>query len=179
MATTQWTLDPIHSEIGFKIKHMMFTNVSGKFSKYNVNVSTEGENFETASITFEAAVDSISTNSPDRDKHLISPDFFDATQFPKISFTATSFRKQSGDHYQLVGDLDMHGITKPVQLDVEFSGLMKDPWGNVKVGFNVTGKLNRKQWGLNYNAVLESGGILLGEEVKVEIELQLQKKIDA
>jgi polyisoprenoid-binding protein YceI len=173
---TNWAIDPAHSEIGFKVKHMMFTNVSGKFNNFSAEITTNDDDFSTANINFEAAVDSISTGNTDRDNHLLSPDFFDAAQFPKLQFKGTSFTKVDEGDYKLNGDLTMHGVTKPVTLDVEYGGLMKDPWGNIKAGFSITGKITRKEWGLAYNAVLDNGGILLSEDVKLNFEVQLVKQ---
>lgn len=172
MATTKWAIDPTHSEIGFKVKHMMFTNVSGKFGTYDATIATEEDNFENANIEFSADIDSISTNNTDRDNHLKSGDFFDAESYPKLTFKASSFAKE-GDDYELTGDLTLRGVTKSVKFPAEFSGLMKDPWGNTKAGLNILGKINRKDWGLNWNSALETGGVLVGEEVKLNIELQL------
>ena len=174
MAITKWAIDPTHSEIGFKVKHMMFTNVSGTFGTYDAAITTEDDNFENASIEFSAEIASISTNNADRDNHLKSGDFFDAENHPKLSFKATSFTKD-GDDYELTGDLSLRGVTKSVTLPAEFSGLMKDPWGNTKAGLNIFGKINRKDWGLNWNSALETGDVLVGEEVKLNIELQLIK----
>ena len=174
MATTKWAIDPTHSEIGFKVKHMMFTNVSGTFAAYDATITTEDDNFENANFEFSANIDSISTNNTDRDNHLKSADFFDADNFPKLTFKASSFTKD-GDDYEITGDLSIKEVTKPVKFPVEFSGLMKDPWGNTKAGFNIYGKINRKDWGLNWNSALETGGVLVGEEVKLNIELQLIK----
>lgn len=176
MSTTKWVIDPTHSEIGFKVKHMMFTNVSGKFQKFDASIETEGDDFENAKIDFTGAIDSISTGNADRDGHLLSADFFDAAQYPEIKFRATSFAKQSEGEYELVGDLTLHGVTKSVKLDAEYSGQMKDPWGNTKAGFALSGKINRKDWGLNWNSALETGGVLVGEEVKLAIELQFVKQ---
>lgn len=173
---TNWAIDPSHSEIGFKVKHMMFTNVSGKFTNFNAEIETTDDDFSTANINFEAAVDSVSTGNADRDGHLLSPDFFDAAQYPKLQFKGTSLKKLDEGDYELEGDLTMHGETKPVKLAVEYGGLMKDPWGNIKAGFSINGKIARKDWGLAYNAVLDNGGILLSEDVKLNIELQLVKK---
>jgi len=172
---TNWAIDPAHSEIGFKVKHMMFTNVSGKFNDFNAEITTDNDDFTNANINFEAAIDSVTTGNADRDKHLQSPDFFDAGQFPKLQFKGTSFTKTADSDYKLEGDLTMHGVTHPVKLDVEYSGMMKDPWGNTKAGFNINGKINRKDWGLTYNATLDNGGILLSEDVKLNIEIQLAK----
>ena len=174
MSTTKWVIDPTHSEIGFKVKHMMFTNVSGTFAAYDATITTEDDNFENANFEFSANIDSISTNNLDRDNHLKSGDFFDADNFPKLTFKASSFTKD-GDDYEITGDLSIKEVTKPVKFPVEFSGLMKDPWGNTKAGLNIYGKINRKDWGLNWNSALETGGVLVGEEVKLNIELQLIK----
>lgn len=175
MATTKWTVDPTHSEVGFKVKHMMFTNVSGRFGTFNGSAETEGDSFENAKIDFEADVTSIDTNNADRDNHLRSGDFFDAEQFPKLTFSATEMKKD-GDDYKISGDLTLHGVTKPVTLNVEYGGIAKDPWGNEKAGFSINGKLNRKDFGLTWNAALETGGVLVSEEVKLNIELQLVKQ---
>lgn len=172
MATTKWTIDSTHSEIGFKVKHMMFTNVSGKFDSYEATIITDEDNFENASIEFSADINSINSNNADRDNHLKSADFFDVENHPKLTFKATSFTKK-GDDFELTGDLTLRGVTKPVKLEAEFSGLMKDPWGNTKAGLNISGKINRKDWGLNWNSALEAGGVLVGEEVRLNIELQL------
>lgn len=176
MSTTKWSIDPTHSEIGFKVKHMMFTNVSGNFQKFDASIETEDDVFENAKIEFSGDVDSITTGNADRDTHLLSPDFFDAEKFPKLTFSATSFKKKNEGEYELNGDLPLHGVTKPVKLDVEFGGLAKDPWGNLKAGMSVSGKINRKDWNLNWNSSLEAGGVLVGEEVKLNIELQFVKQ---
>ena len=176
MATTKWAIDPTHSEIGFKVKHMMFTNVSGKFQKFDASIEAEGDDFQNAKIEFTGAIDSLTTGNADRDGHLLSADFFDAAQYPEIKFNATSFAKKSEGEFELLGDLTLHGVTKPVKLDAEYSGQMKDPWGNTKAGFALTGKINRKDWNLNWNAALETGGVLVGEEVKLAIELQFVKQ---
>lgn len=176
MATTKWSLDPTHSEIGFKVKHLMFTNVSGQFKKFTASAETEGDDFSTAAIQFSAEVDSIDTNNEQRDTHLKSADFFDAASNPQLSFTSTSFSSKGSDEYTLNGNLTMHGVTHPVTLAVEFGGIVKDPWGNTKAGFSITGKLNRKDFGLNWNAVLETGGVMVSEEVKIHAEIQLVKQ---
>ena len=175
MATTKWTIDPTHSEIGFKVKHMMFTNVSGKFDTYEGTIETEENDFTTAKISFSAAIASIDTRNTDRDNHLKSGDFFDAENYPKLTFKGASFTKVNDHNYELTGDLTIKGVSKEVKLPVEFSGLMQDPWGNTKVGLNIEAKINRKDWGLNWNAALETGGVLVGEEVKLIIDLQLAK----
>jgi len=176
MSTTKWSIDPTHSEIGFKVKHMMFTNVSGSFQKFDATIETEEDNFETSKINFTGDIDSITTGNADRDTHLLSADFFDAEQYPKITFASTAFKKINEGDYELTGDLTLHGVTKPVTLATEFGGLMKDPWGNTKAGFSLTGKISRKDWGLNWNSALETGGVLVSDEVKLNIELQFIKQ---
>lgn len=175
MATTKWTIDSTHSEIGFKVKHMMFTNVSGKFDTYEGTIETEENDFTTAKISFSADINSVDTRNKDRDNHLKSGDFFDAENHPKLTFSGKSFNKINDHNYELIGDLTIKGVSKEVKLPVEFSGLMQDPWGNTKVGLNIEAKINRKDWGLNWNAALETGGVLVGEEVKLIIDLQLAK----
>ena len=175
MATTKWSIDPTHSEIGFKVKHMMFTNVSGKFGIYQATITTDGDNFKNAEIDFSGDIISIDTGNTDRDNHLKSADFFDAENHPKLTFKSTEFTKVDDENYELTGNLNIRGVEKSVKLPVEFSGLMTDPWGNTKIGLNISGKINRKDWGLNWNFALETGGVLVGEEVKLNIELQFAK----
>lgn len=175
-ANTKWVIDPSHTEIGFKVKHMMFTNVSGKVTRYEASIETPEDDFSKAHIEFKADTDSITTGNADRDGHLLSPDFFDAATYPELRFTATTFNKTSESDYELKGDLTLHGVTHPVTLAAEFGGLIKDPWGNIKAGFSITGKINRKDWGLTWNAALDAGGVLVGEEVKINIEVQLVKQ---
>ncbi len=176
MATTQWVLDPTHSEIEFKVKHMMITNVKGTFN--NINASIAGEDFSVApvSVTIDAA--SIDTNNNDRDNHLKNEDFFDTAKFPTITFKGKSIEKKSDDEFKLTGDLTIKDVTRPVTLDVEYGGTNKDPWGNEKAGFNVTGKINRKDFGLNWNAALETGGVLVSEDVKIAAEVQFVKQMN-
>lgn len=176
MATTKWAIDPSHSEIAFKVKHMMFTNVSGKFDKFEGQAETEENDFANAKINFAADTASINTGNADRDNHLKSADFFDVETFPKLGFQSTSMKKISEGNYELTGDFSMHGITKSVTLQVEYGGIMQDPWGNTKAGFIISGKINRKEWGLNWNAALEAGGVLVSEEVRLNIDVQLVKQ---
>lgn len=173
---TKWSLDPAHSEIGFKVRHMMITNVSGSFGKFDVDAETEGNDFSTASIRFTADLNTISTANADRDNHLKSPDFFDAASHPRLTFTSSKVEKKDDENYTLHGNLTIKGVTKPVKLDVEFGGIGKDPWGNEKAGFTITGKINRTEFGLNWNAALETGGVLVSEDVKLYAEIQLVKK---
>lgn len=177
MATTKWVSDPSHSEVGFKVKHLMVTNVSGSFNTFSVTAETTGDDFSNATVDFSADATSISTNSEQRDEHLKSADFFDATNFPHITFKATGFEKKGGDEaFELTGDLSIKGVTKSVKLNVEYGGVVKDPWGNIKAGFTVTGKINRKDFGLNWNAMLETGGVMVSEDVRINSEIQLIKQ---
>ena len=174
---TKWVIDPQHSEINFKVKHLMITNVKGEFKNFSGDVLTSGDDFDNASITVHIDASSIFTNSDDRDTHLKGSDFFDVENFKEITFVSKSFKKISDDEYKLVGDLTIKDVTNEVSLEVEFGGINTDPWGNVKAGFSmVEQKINRKDWGLNYNAVLETGGVLVGEEVKINIEVELLKQ---
>lgn len=172
MSKTTWALDPAHSEIQFKVKHMMISTVTGKFDRFNVEVAADGDDFSTADISFSAETASVNTGNEQRDGHLRSGDFFDSEAHPTLNFKATSYDAASGT---LEGDLTIKGITKPVTLEAEFGGIGKDPWGNTKAGFTLSGKINRKDWELNWNAALEAGGVLVSEDVKLLGEIQLMK----
>ncbi|MBW4362043.1 YceI family protein [Flavobacterium taihuense] len=176
MAKSTWAIDPTHSEIGFKVKHMMFTNVSGKFNTSEVTIENEDNQFETSKINFSADVNTVDTNNGDRDNHLRSADFFDVEKFPKLSFVGTSVKKLNEGLYQIDGDLTIKDVTKSVSLETEYSGVMTDPWGNTKAGLSITGKINRKDFGLTWNSTLETGGVLVGEEIKLNVEIQLIKQ---
>lgn len=173
---TKWALDPAHSEILFKVKHMMIANVKGEFRKFNVEVGSGNEDFSKSTIRTTIDSSSVTTNSADRDTHLKSVDFFDVENFGEMTFSSTSFTKKSGANYQLTGDLSIKGVTKEVTFDAEFGGFNKDPWGNERAGFSVTGKVNRKDWGLNWNAMLESGGVLVSDDVHINAEVQFVKQ---
>ncbi|MDP4282449.1 MAG: YceI family protein [Bacteroidota bacterium] len=171
----KWVFDKAHTGIGFKVKHLMISNVKGSFSKYDAEILTEGNDFTTATIKFRMEAGSVDTANADRDKHLKSPDFFDAEKYKDITFTSTSLKKADDENYKLTGDLTIKGISKNVTLNVEFGGVVKDPWGNEKAGIMLTGKVYRKDWDLNWNVPLEAGGVLVGEEVSINIEAELQK----
>jgi polyisoprenoid-binding protein YceI len=174
MATKTWALDPTHSEVQFKIKHLMITNVTGSFNIFTVDAQTEDEDFTKAKVSFTADVNSISTNNEQRDTHLKSGDFFDAEKFPQIKFVATKADNIDNDgSYDLYGDLTIRDVTKNIKLSVEFGGVVKDPWGNTKAGFTINGKINRKDFGLTWNAVTEAGGVMVSEEVRLFAEIQL------
>lgn len=176
MEHIKWIIDPIHSEIGFKIKHLMITNVSGRFEAFEAEVQTEGEDFATAQVEAKIKTASINTNNLQRDEHLRNTDFFEVEKNPEILFTSTKIEKIDNDNFLLHGNLTLKGITKQVKLNVEYSGTTKDPWGNQKAGFILTGKINRNDFGLNFNATLETGGLVLSEEVKINSEVQLVKQ---
>lgn len=172
--TTKWILDAAHSELAFKVKHMMITNVKGGFNNFSVQVDGDDIFKSTIHVSVDAA--SINTNNADRDAHLKSADFFDAEQHKEITFQSTSFRPTDEDEFELSGILTIKGVSKEITLDVEFGGINKDPWGNQKAGFSIEGKINRKDWGLNWNAALEAGGVLVSEEVKISGEIQFVKQ---
>jgi polyisoprenoid-binding protein YceI len=176
MKTTKWVIDPAHSEIEFKVKHMMITTVTGTFKEFKSEVETDGDDFSTARINFEAATESVFTNAEQRDAHLRSADFFDAENFPVMSFVSSRLEKVDDETWNLSGNLTIRGVTKPVKLDVEFGGMGKDPWGNTKAGFSLNGKINRKDWGLNWNAALEAGGVLVSDDVRIYAEVQYAKQ---
>lgn len=167
---TKWVLDPTHSELMFKVKHMMITNVKGEFRSFSIEV--EGDEITDSKINAVAEAASITTNNEERDAHLKSADFFDVEQHKKLTFESTSFEKTEEDEYELKGMLTIKGISKKVSFDVEFGGISKDPWGNEKAGLSLNGKINRKDWDLNWNAALETGGVLVGEDVKISGEMQ-------
>ena len=170
--TTKWAIDPAHSEVQFKVKHLMISTVTGSFKQFGAEAQLEGDDLTNAQVSFWADTASIFTNDEKRDAHLRSPDFFDSEQFPKLTFTSTRI-EGSGSNWKVTGDLTIKGVTKPVTLDVEWSGQAKDPWGNTKAGLNLSGKIDRKEWGLTWNAALETGGVLVSEEVRILCEVQL------
>ena len=176
MGKSTWAIDPTHSEISFKVKHMMFTNVSGKFNQFESEIVNEGDAFETSKINFSAEVNSIDSGNNDRDNHLRSADFFNVENFAKLTFKSTSIKKVSEGEYQINGDLTIKDVTKNIILETEYSGLMKDPWGNTKIGLSLNGKINRKDFGLTWNAALETGGVLVGEDIKLTAEVQFVKQ---
>lgn len=176
MATTKWIIDPAHSEIQFKVKHLMITTVTGYFKKFNLEVETEGDEFTRAtSIVFTADVNSIDTNNQQRDTHLRSADFFDADNHSQVRFVGKKY-EQSGDKVQLHGDLTIRGITRPITVKVEPAGTVVDPYGQTKAGFEVEGKISRKEFGLMWNAVTEAGSVVVSDEIRIICEIQLVKQ---
>jgi polyisoprenoid-binding protein YceI len=174
LAATKWGIDPTHTEVQFKVKHLVIATVTGFFKKFSGSIESESEDFNGAAVNFSIDVNSIDTNQPDRDTHLKSPDFFAAEQYPTLDF-AGKLKLVAGNKFKLAGSLTMRGTTKNVELDAEFGGIMVDPWGNTKAGFEINGKVNRKDFGLNWNAITEAGGMVVSEEVKLHINAELAK----
>jgi len=172
---TKWIIDPTHSEVHFKVKHLVISTVTGTFKSFAGSMDSENEDFQDAAIEFTLDVDSIDTNQEQRDGHLKSADFFDAAQFPKISFKSSSFKKV-GDDYELAGDLTVKNVSKPVKLNVEFGGTATDFYGNDKAGFEVSGKISRKEFGLTWDGITEAGAIVVGDEIKLQINVQFAKQ---
>jgi len=175
MATTKWALDPTHSELQFKVKHLMITTVTGSIKSFGAELDAEGDDFTNAAISFSGDINSIDTGNGDRDGHLKSGDFFEAEKYPAITFKSTSVEKD-GDDYTVKGDLTIKDVTKAVKLNAEFGGIATDPWGNTKAGFTLGGKINRTEFGLTWNAALETGGVMVSEDVKILGELQFVKQ---
>ncbi|MDX2134901.1 MAG: YceI family protein [Saprospiraceae bacterium] len=174
MSKTVWNLDPMHSEVNFRVRHLLISTVSGKFERINSTVTTDGEDFTQAEVAFSADVASINTGVGDRDNHLRSDDFFNAEKFPEIRFKSTAISK-SGNGYQVDGDLTVRDVTRPVSFSVENGGTMVDFYGNTKAGFELQGTINRKEFGLMWDAVTEAGGVVVSDEVKFQVNLQYAK----
>lgn len=174
---TKWKIDQSHSQITFKIKHLMIANISGYFKTFDANIYTTYTDFSTAQIDLWIDVSSIDTGDEKRDTHLKGPDFFDVQNHKQISFLSSSIGKANGgNNHELWGEFTMNGINRNIKLNVEFGGIAKDPWGNDKAGFTVTGKINRSDWGLIWNAAIETGGLLVGDEITISCEIQLTKE---
>jgi polyisoprenoid-binding protein YceI len=176
MKKVKWVIDPMHSELGFKIKHLMISHVSGTFGEYEANMETDNEDLSTAQIQATIKAASVSTNNKQRDHHLQNGDFFEVEKYPEISFQSTRVEKLDHEQFIVHGNLTLKGITKPVKLNVEYSGVTKDPWGGQRAGFTITGKIIRSEFGLSFNSVLETGGLALSDEVKIHSEIQLVKQ---
>jgi polyisoprenoid-binding protein YceI len=172
MAATNWVFDKAHSGITFSVRHMMITNVRGSFNDFDAVVSADPANLPALEATVTIDVNSVNTKDEGRDGHLKSPDFFNAEQFPNITFKKTALESKGGEEYKLTGDITIAGVTKSITLNTEIAGPAKDPWGNTKFGVVASGAINRSEFGLTYNAALETGGILIGDAIKVHIELE-------
>ncbi|MCB0751369.1 MAG: YceI family protein [Ignavibacteriae bacterium] len=175
-AQTNWSIDKSHSKIGFSVTHLVITEVEGKFKNFEAKITTANENFDGASIEFTADVNSIDTYNEKRDQHLMSDDFFNAEKFPKLIFKSKSFKKVDDKNYKLVGDLTIRDITKEVTLDAKYGGTITDPWGNTKAGFKIDGDINRFDYGLKWDAAIETGGLVVSKDVKLIINLELNKQ---
>lgn len=173
-AVQTWNIDPTHSEVQFKVRHLVISTVTGYFRKFEGSLSTENEDFDGGKVTFSLDVDSIDTNQADRDGHLKSDDFFNAEKFPQITFEG-ELKKVGENQYKLSGPLTIRDNTHNVELDAELGGIMVDPYGNTKAGFEVNGKVSRKAFGLLWNATTEAGGVVVGDEVKLHFNVQVVK----
>ncbi|GAA4399632.1 YceI family protein [Nibrella viscosa] len=173
---TIWTIDPTHSEIQFKVRHLMVSTVTGQFNKFDGRLEAEGDDFDNASVYFTADIDSITTNNEQRDAHLKSADFFHSEEHPQLVFESTAMTKVGQERYELAGNLTIRGITKPVVLKVEYGGQMQDFYGNHKAGFEITGTIRRKEFGLMWDAVTEAGGVVVSDEVKLALGIQIVKQ---
>jgi polyisoprenoid-binding protein YceI len=175
--TTKWTIDPVHSEVQFKVKHLMISTVTGSFQRFDATIEAPGDDLSKAKVEFWAEAASITTGNEQRDAHLRTAEFFDVEKHPRITFVAKEAKSIDHDgSWDLVGELSINGLTKPIVLQVEWGGVMKDPWGNTKAGLTINGKISRKEWHLNWNAALETGGVLVSDEVRISCEIQLAKQ---
>lgn len=172
---TIWSIDPTHSEVQFKVKHLVISTVTGQFTQFNASIEAN-DDFSDATVTFEAAIDSISTNNADRDGHLKSADFFDVANYPTMKFESTKWTKVDAENVTIEGLLTLKDTTHPITLTAEFGGVATDPYGNVKAGFEITGKINRTNYGLTFNVVTEAGHLVLSEDIKLIANVQFAKQ---
>lgn len=173
---TNWKVDKMHSEVGFKVKHMMITNVSGSFGEFDVNATTQGDDFSTAQLGFTVTIDSINTGVADRDGHLKSDDFFNAEAYPQMTFKSTGITKKDDENFIISGDLTIRDITKNIDFNAELGGIAVDPYGQTKAGLTVSGKLKRSEFGLKWSAITEAGSIVVSDDIKLNGEIQLIKQ---
>lgn len=176
MTKTKWAVDTAHSEVEFSVKHMMIAKVKGAFNNFTASIEADPSDLTTADIEFNVDVTSIDTRNSDRDAHLKSADFFDAEQYPSLTFKSTKIVKKDDDEYDITGDLTIRGTTRQETFYVTFEGQGKDPWGNEKVGFSAEGKINRSDYGLTWNAALETGGVLVGDQIKISLSIEASKE---
>ncbi|WHY75581.1 YceI family protein [Neobacillus sp. WH10] len=175
MVKTKWALDPVHSSVDFSVRHMMIANVKGTFNSFNAKIEAEPTDLTTANIEFSVETASVDTRNKDRDAHLVSADFFDVENHPNMTFKSISIEKTDEGEYNVTGDLTLRGVTKQETFAVTFEGQGKDPWGNEKAGFSASGTVNRSDYGLVWNAALETGGVLVGDKVKINLQIQAAK----
>ncbi|WP_163102496.1 YceI family protein [Peribacillus alkalitolerans] len=176
MGKNTWALDTTHSSIDFSIRHMMVSNVKGSFNSFSATIEADPTDLTTAVIQFAIDLESVDTRNADRDNHLRTADFFDIEKYPQLTFVATNIVKTGENEYDVTGDVSLHGVTRPEKFVVTFEGAGKDPWGNEKAGFSGKGSINRSDYGLTWNAALETGGILVGDQVKISLEIQAAKQ---
>jgi len=174
-----WQIDSAHSEINFTVRHMMISNVRGRFEKFTGSVNLDEQTPANSTVDVIIDTTSINTREEKRDAHLRSPDFFNVEQYPSMSFKSTRVEVLDESHGRLHGDLTIRGVTRPVVLDVEYAGMSKSPWGTTSAGFTASTRINRKDWGLEWNVALETGGWLVGDEIKIDIDLELVKQPEA
>ena len=174
-----WQIDSSHSHINFTARHMMISKVRGSFESFSGTIDFDEENLTNTSVNIEVDLASVNTRDEQRDGHLKSPDFFDVENHPTMKFVSTRVEQNDGNNGRLYGQLTIKGVTKEVVLDVEYAGIAKSPWGTVSAGFSANGTINRKEWGLNWNQALETGGVLVGDKINIEIELELVKQTEA
>lgn len=172
----EYVIDPAHTSIGFTVRHAMVTNVRGSFQELEGTLTLDGEHPENSAAAIDVSMASIDTGAPDRDGHLRSADFFDVEQFPKMTFRSTSAEERGGDSYRISGDLTIRDVTKPLTIDLEFNGSATDPYGNQRVGFEGTAEMLRSDWGLTYQTALETGGVLIGDKLKLTFDISAIKK---
>ncbi len=175
-AQTKWKFDKAHSNIKFSVTHMVISDVVGKFDQWEGTVVSDGDNFEGAKVNFTVDIASIDTDEPKRDDHLKSDDFFNAEKYPKMTFKGKSFKKVEDKKYKLVGDLTIRDVTKEVTLDVKYNGMITDPWGNTRAGFKINGTINRFDFNLKWNKMIETGGLVAGEDVEILCNVEIIKE---
>ena len=174
IAKTKWSVDQAHSEISFKVRHLMISHVKGTFKTFDASIYTTGKDFRTAEVDLWIDASSINTGDEKRDEHLKSPDFFDVKKFKQITFISSTIEKSDADgNHELWGELTMMGITQNIKLNLQLGGILNDPWGNERAGFTVTGKINRSNWGLTWNSPIESGGLMVSDEIAISCEVEL------
>ncbi|RFU70375.1 polyisoprenoid-binding protein [Peribacillus saganii] len=176
MTKEKWVVDASHSSVEFSVKHMMIAKVKGTFHNFEASIDADPADLTSADIEFSVDASSIDTRNGDRDAHLKSADFFDVEQYPNINFKSTNIVKKDDDEYEITGDVTLHGVTRSETFTATFEGQGKDPWGNDKVGFSAEGKVNRSDYGLTYNAALETGGVLIGDQIKISITIEAGKQ---
>ena len=175
VTSQSWNIDEVHSKIRFSVKHMVIAEVEGQFNKFDFNLINEQEDFSSSQVELIIEAGSVDTRNNDRDNHLRSADFFDVQKFPTIKFTSTSVKKINDEKYKMLGDLTIKDYTKPIELDVTYGGQIKDPWGNTRAGFNVKGSLNRFDYGLKWNNLIETGGAVVGKNINVNCDIEVVK----